>query len=97
MAFAQAEPDAVSLHRATREEDHKRRGYEDVDRFVHRHLLDQRPGLALARNWTSGHDEQAKSLSKRVHELERLLRDAAQQLKADGNLRMADRLMRQLR
>lgn len=97
MAFARAEPDAVSLHLEAREEEYKRRGYEDGDRFFHRYLLDQRPGLALARDWTSGHDEQVRFLSKRVHELERLLRDAAQQLATDGNQRLADRLMRQLR
>ena len=96
MAFARAEPDAVSLHLGTQEEEYKRRGYEGGDRFFHRYLLEQRPGLALARDWTSGHDEQVKFLEQRVHELERLLRDVAERLEGTGDHKLADRVRRKL-
>lgn len=97
MAFARAEPDAVSLHLETKEEEYKRRGYEGDGRFFHRYLLEQRPGLALARDWTSGHDEQVKFLNQRVSELERLLRDVAEQLEDAGDQKLADRVRRKLR
>jgi hypothetical protein len=97
MAFARAEPDAVSLHLETQEEDYKRRGYADGDRFFHRYLIEQRPGLALARDWASGHDEQVKFLNDRIHELERLLSDVAERLEATGEQKLADRVRRKLR
>jgi hypothetical protein len=97
MAFARSEPDAVSLHLETEEEEHKRRGYERGDRFYHRYLLEQRPGLALARDWTSGHDEQVKYLQRRLLDLERLLREAVEQLEAAGEQKLADRIHRKLR
>lgn len=97
MAFAQAEPDAVSLHLETQEEEYKRRGYAGGDRFFHRYLIEQRPGLALARDWTSGHDEQVKFLNQRIRELERLLTDVAERLEATGEQKLADRVRRKLR
>ena len=97
LAFARAEPDAVSLHLEIQEEEHKRRGYEAGDRFHHRYLIEQRPGLALARDWASGHSEQVKYLHKRTHDLERLLRDAMERLEAAGEHELVRRIQRKLR
>jgi hypothetical protein len=53
--------------------------------------------LALARDWTSGHDEQVKHLDQRVYELERLLREAAERLEVSGEETLANRIKRKLR
>ena len=96
-AFARSEPDVVSLYLETQDEEYKRRGYEVGDRFYHRYLIEQRPGFALARDWTSGHHEQAKHLHQRVYELERLLGEAAERLETAGEQKLADRIRRNLR
>jgi hypothetical protein len=97
VAFAQAEPDAVSLHLEIQEDEYKRRGYESHNRFFHRYLIEQRPGLALARDWAGGHDEQVKFLNERIRELERLLTDVAERLEGAGEQQIADRVRRKLR
>jgi hypothetical protein len=97
MAFARAEPDTVSLHLESLEEEYLRRGYAGGERFFHRYLIKQRPGMALARDWASGHDEQVKYLNRRVDELERLLREVAERLEATGEQKLANRVRRRLR
>jgi hypothetical protein len=97
MTFAKAEPDTVSLFIETQEEELKRRGYEWGERFYHRYLIQQRPGFALARDWTSGHNEEVKYLHQRVSDLERLLAEAAERLEASGERNLANRIQRKLR
>lgn len=53
--------------------------------------------MALARGWTSGHDEPVKYLRKRVYELEQLLGETAERLEALGELRLMNRIRRKLR
>jgi hypothetical protein len=94
-AFAAAEPRAVSEYIDDQEDEYRLRGNAPGDRWWHRYLREQAPGFALARRW-AGLEEEGDGLRQEIARLRVLVSTAASDLKAAGQERKAQRLIRAL-
>jgi hypothetical protein len=94
-AFAAVEPQTVIGYLDDQEEEMRLRGYQPGDRWWHEYLRERSPGFALARQW-AGLEQEAELLRKEIARLRTLVSTAAYDLKAAGQERKGQRLLRAL-
>lgn len=94
-AFAAAEPQTVVAYLDDVEEEWRLKGNQPGERFSHDYLRQHLPGFALARQW-AGLEQEAEMLRKEIARLRGLVSSAASDLKASGQRRKSERLLRAL-
>jgi hypothetical protein len=82
-AFAEAEPESVTMYLEDEEAEMRAKGYAPGDRFYHDYLRGQRPGFAVARQW-AGFDQELESLQREMARLRDLVLRAVRELEAAG-------------
>jgi hypothetical protein len=94
-AFAAAEPQVVVQYLDDEEEENRIRGNRPGDRWWHDYQREQAPAFALARRW-AGLEQEAELLKQEIARLRSLVSSAAYDLKAAGQDRKSQRLLRAL-
>src|SRR5205085_2915795 len=94
-AFAAAEPQTVVDYIDDYENELRTKGNVPGDRWYHEYLRSKGPGHALARRW-AGPEQQSETMRREIDRLRSLVSSAAYDLKASGEERQANRLLRAL-
>lgn len=94
-AFAAAEPETVLMYIEAQEQQLKAEGFAPGERHLHDYLRKWQPAFALARQW-AGVAREAEMLQKEIGRLRGLVSQAAYELRAAGEERKSQRLLRAL-